>query len=147
MGFLPDTQGIVLWAAGISAASLLISLVAVPWAIGQLPKDYFVRIQRPSRLAISLDRKGFIRLVLATCKNLVGALLVLLGLVMLFTPGQGLLTLLAGILLMNFPGKYRLERALVGYSGVLRALNWLRRKQGKSEFTAPLPGAGRTQHD
>lgn len=147
MNFLPDTQGIVLWAAGISAASLLISLVAVPWAIGQLPKDYFVRVQRPSRLAISLDRKGFMRLMLATCKNVVGALLVVLGLVMLFTPGQGLLTLLAGVLLMDFPGKYRLERVLVGRSGVLRGLNWLRRKQGKPKFMAPLSGAERAQHD
>ena len=50
------------------------------------------------------------------------------------TPGQGLLTLLVGLLLMNFPGKYRLERWLVGRRGVLTALNWLRRRGGHPPF-------------
>jgi len=69
--------------------------------------------------------------------GLVGALLVLLGMVMLVTPGQGLLTLLVGLLLMNFPGKYRLERWLVGRRGVLTALNWLRRRGGHAPFEPP----------
>ena len=70
-------------------------------------------------------------------KNLLGALLVVLGLVMLVTPGQGLLTLLAGLLLMNFPGKYRLECWVVLRPGVLRALNWLRGRGGQPPFERP----------
>jgi hypothetical protein len=53
---------------------------------------------------------------------------------MLFTPGQGILTILAGLLLMNFPGKYRLERWLVQRPGVLSSLNWLRTRRGKAPF-------------
>jgi len=53
------------------------------------------------------------------------------------TPGQGLLTLLVGLLLMNFPGKYQLERWLVGRPGVLGALNWLRRRGGHEPFEPP----------
>ena len=56
---------------------------------------------------------------------------------MLVTPGQGLLTLLAGLLLMNFPGKYQLERWLVSRRGVLTALNWLRRRSGQVPFDPP----------
>jgi hypothetical protein len=63
--------------------------------------------------------------------------LVLLGLVMLVTPGQGILTLLSGLLLMNFPGKYRLEQWLVLRPGILRALNWLRRRRNQPAFDAP----------
>jgi len=63
--------------------------------------------------------------------------LVLLGVIMLVTPGQGLLTLLIGLLLLNFPGKYRLERWLVLRPGVLRGLNWLRRRHGEPPFEAP----------
>jgi len=76
-------------------------------------------------------------LVLGLLKNLLGALLVVMGLVMLVTPGQGLLTLLAGLLLMNFPGKYRMERWLVLRPGVMRALNWLRQRQGHAPFDRP----------
>jgi hypothetical protein len=50
-----------------------------------------------------------------------------------------MLTLLAGLLLMNFPGKYQLERWLVTRPGVLRALNWLRGRQGHAPFDHPPP--------
>ena len=53
---------------------------------------------------------------------------------MLFTPGQGILSILAGLLLMNFPGKFRLERWLVQRPGVLKSLNWLRARRGKAPF-------------
>ncbi len=56
---------------------------------------------------------------------------------MLVTPGQGLLTLLIGLLLLNFPGKYRLERWLVRRPGVLRTLNWVRRRRGQEHFESP----------
>ena len=51
--------------------------------------------------------------------------------------GQGLLTLLVGLLLMNFPGKYQLERWLVGRPGVLAALDWLRQRKGEPPFDPP----------
>ena len=75
--------------------------------------------------------------MLVVLKNALGLVLVILGFIMLFTPGQGLLTLLAGSLLMNFPGKYQLERWLVLRPGVLRALNWLRHRGGHASFEAP----------
>jgi len=49
-------------------------------------------------------------LIVGAFKNLLGVLLFMLGLIMLVTPGQGILTLLFGLMLMNFPGKYRVER-------------------------------------
>ena len=78
-----------------------------------------------------------IALLLGALKNLIGALLLVLGVIMLFVPGQGLLTMLIGLMLMNFPGKYRLERWLVRRSGVLNSLNWLRRRRGRAPFKAP----------
>lgn len=129
-------QPLLLWASGASLLLFLATLVAVPLVVTRLPADYFVR---PTR---SEWRKSS-QLPLATAcfgalKNLVGLVLVVLGAVMLVTPGQGLLTLLVGLLLMNFPGKYRLERWLVLRPGMLPALNWLRRRQGHEEFERPL---------
>jgi hypothetical protein len=48
-----------------------------------------------------------------------------------------LLTLLVGLLVMNFPGKYQLERWLVLRPGVLRGLNWLRRRRDHAPFDTP----------
>jgi hypothetical protein len=59
-------------------------------------------------------------------KNVVGYMLIVLGITMLFMPGQGLLTVLLGIILIDFPGKYRFERWLVLRKHVLRSINWLR---------------------
>ena len=83
-------------------------------------------------------------LLLVILKNSLGLVLALLGVVMLFTPGQGLLTLLAGLALMNFPGKYRLERRLALSPGVLKGINWMRERRNYPPMEAPTdPAAGR----
>jgi len=46
-------------------------------------------------------------------------------------PGQGVLTILLGIMISDFPGKERLERKIVSYPKVLEALNKLRERFGK----------------
>jgi hypothetical protein len=56
---------------------------------------------------------------------------------MLVTPGQGILTLLIGLMLMNFPGKYHVERWLVMRPGVMRGMNWLRARRGQALFDVP----------
>ena len=130
-----EWQQLVLWATGLSLVAVLGTLAGVPWVVTRLPHDYFSREARATWR--ETDGEPVFALVLGLAKNLLGAVLVLMGLVMLVTPGQGLLTLLAGLLLMNFPGKYRLERWLVQRPGVLRALNWLRRRQGHVPFDRP----------
>jgi hypothetical protein len=126
---------LLLSAGGLSLLGLVGAVVGVPWVVARLPADYFNQSQR----AVWREWGGepWFALLLGGIKNLVGALLALLGVVMLVTPGQGLLTLLVGLLLMNFPGKYRLERWLVGRRGVLTALNWLRRRGGHPPFEPP----------
>ena len=47
---------------------------------------------------------------------------------MLLTPGQGLLSILVGIMLMDLPGKYKVERAIIRKEKVLSTINWLRAK-------------------
>ena len=50
---------------------------------------------------------------------------------MLVLPGQGVLTILIGIMFINFPGKYRLERWVVMRAPVLGAINRLRANAGR----------------
>lgn len=123
------------WATGLSLAALVATAVGVPWVVARLPSDYFSRRRRSSWRQNAA--RPMLALAVSVGKNLLGSVLVLLGLLMLVTPGQGLLTLLIGLLLLNFPGKYRVERWLVRRRGVLRALNWLRRRRGQPPFEGP----------
>lgn len=130
-----DVEQLLLWATGLSVVAMIGALIGVPWVVTRLPHDYFSRPER----AVWRESSGepVFAMILGMLKNLLGLLLVLLGIVMLVTPGQGLLTLLAGLLLMNFPGKYQLERWLVLRPGVLRGLNWLRGRRQQPPFDAP----------
>jgi len=120
------------WITGASLLSALATLLGMPWVVTRLPEDYF---NHPEREAWrQSDSEPLIALLLGLLKNAAGALLLALGVMMIFTPGQGLLTILAGLLLMNFPGKYRFERWLVQRPGVLSSLNWLRKRRGKPPF-------------
>ena len=130
-----DLEQVVLWSTALSIVGVIATLIGVPWVVTRLPRDYFSRPQR-AVWRESSDEPVF-ALVLGVLKNLLGLLLVILGFVMLVTPGQGLLTLLTGLLLMNFPGKYQFERWLVLRPGVLRGLNWLRRRREQAPFDAP----------
>jgi len=137
MDDLSQWRPFLLWASGFSLLTLAATLAAVPWVVSRLPADYFSRPRRTSwRLGARVSVVG---LAVVLVKNAIGVVLVVLGFIMLFTPGQGLLTLLTGLLLMNFPGKYRLERWLVMRAGVLRSLNWLRRRGGHPPLEAPRP--------
>jgi hypothetical protein len=135
MEFLSEWQQPLLWASGLSLLAAVATIVGVPWVVTRLPRDYFARPERVVWRA-SAD-EPILALIFGLLKNLLGLVLIILGLIMLVTPGQGILTLLIGLLLMNFPGKYRLERWLVSRPGVLRGLNWLRRRRGQLPFDAP----------
>ncbi len=65
-------------------------------------------------------------------KNALGYIFVVAGFIMLVLPGQGIFTILIGIMLLNFPGKYRLEQWIVARRPVLRSINWLRRRAGRA---------------
>ena len=132
-----DLEQLFLWGTALSGVAFVATIIGVPWVVARLPSDYF---NQPNRsLWRALNSEPLYALVLGGLKNLLGAVLLLLGAVMLVTPGQGLLTLIAGMLLMNFPGKFQLERWLVGQPGVMRGLNWLRNRHGEPPFEDPRP--------
>lgn len=72
--------------------------------------------------------------VLATvARNAFGYFLIALGAVLSLpgVPGQGLLTIFMGVMLIDFPGKYRFERWLVSRRVILAAANRFRAKAGR----------------
>lgn len=116
------------WLALSSALVFVGSLLAVPWFVARIPTDYFRSDERhPLPWA---GQHPLVRWPLLAVKNLLGLLFLAAGIAMLLLPGQGLLTMLAGIILMDFPGKFRFERWLIRQPAVLGSVNWLRRRRG-----------------
>lgn len=64
--------------------------------------------------------------------------MICLGMVMLIVPGQGLLTLFLGLVIMDFPGKNKVIRCLIRVKTIQNSLNWIRRKKGRSLFVFPV---------
>jgi hypothetical protein len=117
------------WIAIASACMLLVGLVAVPWAVVRIPADYFAHPQRPD--ADARRRYPWLRWIWLILKNLLGIGFLFFGALMLVLPGQGILTILIGITLLDFPGKFRLQRWVVTRRGVLDSINWVRKRRGK----------------
>jgi len=128
--WLKIDQNAIWWMVGASILTFLAFLIIVPILIVRVPSDYFSHGRLQKRLWTNPHLA--LRMILLIGKNILGCIFIAAGLLMLLLPGQGLLTILAGIMLLDFPGKYRLVRWIVARPQVLQTLNWLRRRTGKS---------------
>ena len=97
--------------------------------------DYFMPDRDPGRaLALQHPVLRWTGLIL---KNLFGLILFIAGIAMLFTPGQGLLTVFIGLMLMDFPGKRRLELWVIRRPAIRKAFDWIRSKAGRKPLQLP----------
>lgn len=124
----------VWYLAAFSIVSFIATLLLVPFLVVRIPEDYFAEKKR-HRWEPWAHEHPLIRWSLLIAKNMLGYLFIILGIAMLVLPGQGILTILIGIMFINFPGKYRLERWTVTRPPVLRAINSLRRNAGRQPLT------------
>ena len=109
----------------LSIVGFVASVIAIPWILIRLPQDYFCESHPRTWLK---DRHPVLRLIALALKNFVGWILLLGGIAMLVLPGQGLLTMLIGVSLMDFPGKRAIERKLVSRPLILQAINRVRQR-------------------
>jgi hypothetical protein len=116
---------------GIFLTSMVVSIMIVGVMIVKIPANYFSSHYQQDFLPNSswITRWGA-----TIAKNLIGAVLVAAGIVMLIGPGQGILTILVGLILMDIPGKRPLEARIIKRPTVLAAVNRLRAKYGKPEL-------------
>ena len=131
LGFI--TWQSILLAVLLFVVTFSISLAIVSVIMVKIPADYF-KEDRPSELFA--DKSPPVRYLLIIGKNLLGVVLVVLGILMSLpgVPGQGILTILLGVMLLDFPGRRRLERKLVSRPQVLNTINKLRHKFDKPKL-------------
>jgi hypothetical protein len=123
--------------AGIFAASFLGSAGGVAFVLCRLPVDYLRR--EPG--SADDDRPRWRRVLRKVAKNALGVFLVLLGIVLSLpgVPGQGLLTILIGLILLDLPGKERFERRLMTRRAVFASVNAVRARFRREPLLPPLP--------
>jgi hypothetical protein len=122
------------WAIGIFLLTFTLSLAIFAVLIIVLPVRYFADEHR----RLLADQPPLIRLVAIIGKNLLGLALIVVGILLSLPgiPGQGLLTVAVGVVLLDIPGKHRLVRAVVKRKGVLRNLNRFRAWFGRPPLVA-----------
>jgi hypothetical protein len=120
--------GLVVGIAAVTTAGGMLVLV-------RMPADHFCD-RRPGAVDPRWRRHPVTRVVFKVAKNLLGLVILPLGIIMSLplVPGPGLVFLLLGLSLLDFPGKRALERRLVRHPLVLRVLNQTRARFGRPPF-------------
>lgn len=123
----------IAWGLGIFLACLAVSFGLVVLVIVRLPADHFIGDEAPSLFPSHPPWK---RTLAHIAKNIAGVLLIALGVVLSLpgVPGQGVLTILIGITLVDFPGKRRFEQRMMRRPALLHGANAIRRRFGKAPF-------------
>ena len=112
----------------VSVTSFIVSILFCTLVIAYLPADYFLPTGQSSRI-----KNPVLRIGLKCLKNLFAMLLVVVGIIQIPLPGQGVLTILIGVIISDIPGKRRMERRIIRSPVILATANSIR-----SRFKRPL---------
>jgi uncharacterized membrane protein YczE len=123
----------LLLAVGVWLAATVVTLAVATAVVVRLPPTYFAEDDHAHAV------RAHWRSARGIARNVIGLILVVLGLLMSLPgiPGQGLLTVLIGLVLVDFPGRRRVEKALARRPAVLGAMNSIRARFGHPPLLPP----------
>jgi len=115
---------------GLFVGSLLLSFLSIGIVMVKIPENYFSSHYQQDFLPNSpwLVRWGAVIL-----KNILGVILVIIGIILSLpgVPGQGVLTILLGLIMLDIPGKRPIEARIIKRPTILAAVNDLRARYKK----------------
>lgn len=125
-------RGALLWLL-IFLLTFGTSLAIVSLVLVKLPATYFKRSHNREFL---INHPPIVRVLAIIGKNVLGVVLVIVGILLSLpgVPGQGMLTILLGVMLLDFPGKARFEYWIVSRPKILNAINKLRHRFSKPQL-------------
>ena len=141
--WISEHQAFLWWLGVFSAIAAIASVVTGPWFLVRLPEDYLTRDHSHDVFLPKVH--PLIRWPTLVLKNALGLTLVLAGIAMLVLPGQGVLAMVAGLMLLDIPGRRRAVRWIMGRKKVLRGINWIRRKGHHPPLHPPHPSGGQQE--
>ena len=123
----------LLSAGGLFLASVVISCLLIAVVLVILPPTFFLDSHCRD---LWVDRHRAIRFAGRVAKNAFGILLIAFGVFLSVpgVPGQGILTILVGLVLVDLPGKRKWERKLLSLPSIESTVTRLRRRFGKPPF-------------
>ena len=128
--WLSETVGSLTWTKALVGVLLFlvtfaVNLAIVSFILVKIPADHF---KKDRQTKFWSGPKPAVHALAVIGKNVLGILLVALGIVLSLpgVPGQGLLTVLLGIMLLDFPGRDSLERKLLKRPEIIKTINRLR---------------------
>jgi len=135
VAWLMSYSSILIGLGGLSVLILVFSIAGMGWFIAQIPEDYFIHDKRQARHWNKYSSQA--RIAIIIFKNIFGGIMLVGGLFLLVLPGQGLLTMIIGLLLIDYPGKFQLEQKIISIPSIFRSLNWFRAKARKPNLLHP----------
>jgi ABC-type transport system involved in multi-copper enzyme maturation permease subunit len=127
--YFTQYQDIFIWLGIISLITFIASIVLIPLVIKRMPVDYFTNVAYHT-----IDVSSVYKLTMFLIKNMIGLVLIIAGIIMLITPGQGIISIIIGLFLMQFKYKYKLEQKLIANDMTFKGLNWIRKKSNQKPF-------------
>ena len=124
------TWGKALIGVLIFVGTFVANIALVSFILVKIPSDYFKKTHKTQFWA---GPNPALHAAKVIGKNILGVFLVVLGIILSIpgVPGQGLLTILLGIVLLDFPGKRHLERKLLSRQEIVKTIDRLRKKFNK----------------
>lgn len=119
----------------LSLVTFLISMLLIPFLISRASSNYF--LIHATIVEQRHKRHPAIALLIKIMRNSLGCILCLAGFIMLFLPGQGVITMLIGVSLLDVRGRQKMLDALIHRPSLQQALNWIRQKTGQPPFNFP----------
>ncbi|MBO0236597.1 hypothetical protein, partial [Vibrio parahaemolyticus] len=110
---------------GLFLVSLLVSFASTALVMVKIPANYFSSHYERDFLPGS---PWIVRWGAVILKNILGIILILLGIILSLpgVPGQGILAILLGLIMLDIPGKRPIEARIIQRRAVLSAINRLR---------------------
>ena len=119
------TLGRVIVGLAIFFGSIILNIVVIGVVFVKVPPHYFSSHYEDDFLP---NARWITRWGAVIGKNLAGVAMILIGIVQLVGPGQGILSILTGLILLDIPGKRPLEARIIKRPAILAAVNKLRAK-------------------
>lgn len=123
--WLENNSYILFYLGIISVLIFIFSIVGLRLFIIAIPSDYFINKKRVSALR---DNSILLWVFYKIFKNIIGYIFIAIGLLALVLPGQGILMILIGLMMSDYPKKFDLEKKIIKINTVRKGVNWIRIK-------------------
>ena len=123
----------LLLGVGLFLLSLILSFAAIGVVMVKIPAHYFSSHYEQDFLPGS---PWLVRWSAVILKNILGVILIIIGIILSLpgVPGQGILTILLGLIMLDIPGKRPIEAKIIQRPTVLAAVNKLRARYNKPQL-------------